>query len=387
MAMPSIEEEDAIINVTQAREPNWDPKCCIYRVPQRLRNVNKKAYTPKLISIGPVHHNNGELKGMQEQKEICSNVFFSRICKSQDEFKCVIKKNEDEIRRCYAGGISQPKDFLDIILLDSIFIIELFLRNYEGQRDEMDYILSKSCLKNGIMQDLILLENQLPFFILDRLYDQSGFTGIRKGFLTVACNFFFDHKELSIDEMRGVRHFTDLQRHFYHPPKRRFAEHPTGQPHSATKLNTRGLIFEKLEPQGQKQEKNSLDEKRYLLYIKFKDNSKICPCICRWPTVCLKSFPSLKRLQTRLLIPEFVVDNGTEELFRNLMALEQCHYPDDAYICDYIKLLDFLINSEEDVELLIDKRIIVNLLGSNTEVAKMINRLLREIVETKSYYS
>ena len=77
---------------------------------------------------------------MQEQKEIYSNVFFSRICKSQDEFKCVIKKNEDEIRRCYAGGISQPKDFLDIILLDSIFIIELFLRNYEGQKDEMDYI-------------------------------------------------------------------------------------------------------------------------------------------------------------------------------------------------------------------------------------------------------
>ena len=144
--------------------------------------------------------------------------------------------------------------------------------------------------------------------------------------------------------MRGVRHFTDLQRHFYHPPKRRFAEHPTGQPHCATKLNTRGLIFKKLEPQGQKQEKTSLDEKRYLLHIKFKDNSKICPCInCKWPTVCLKSFPSLKRLQTRLLIPEFVVDNRTEELFRNLMALEQCHYPGDAYICDYIKLLDFLI--------------------------------------------
>ena len=188
--------------------------------------------------------------------------------------------------------------------------------------------------------------------------------------------------------MRGVRHFTDLQRHFYHPPKRRFAEHPTGQPHCATKLNTRWLIFEKLEPQGQKQEKNSSDEKRYLLHIKFKDNSKICPCInCKWPTVCLKSFPSLKRLQTRLLIPEFVVDNRTEELFRNLMALEQCHYPGDAYICDYIKLLDFLINSEEDVELLVDKRIIVNLLGSNTEVAKMINRLCREIVGTKSYYS
>ena len=29
--------------------PQWADKCCIYRVPQRLRLVNKDAYTPKLI--------------------------------------------------------------------------------------------------------------------------------------------------------------------------------------------------------------------------------------------------------------------------------------------------------------------------------------------------
>nr|POF14550.1 upf0481 protein [Quercus suber] len=69
------------------------------------------------------------------------------------------------------------------------------------------------------------------------------------------------------------------------------------------------------------------------------------------------------------------------------MALEQCHYPDEAYICNYIKQLDFLINREEDVELLVDKKIIVNSLGSNHAVAKMINNLCREIVGTKSYYS
>ncbi|XP_050282415.1 UPF0481 protein At3g47200-like [Quercus robur] len=397
MAMPIWGKKDTIIDVTQAREPNWDPKCCIYRVPQRLRNVNKNAYTPKLISIGPVHRNNGELKDMQMWKESYLKEFFSRISKAQKEFACIIEKNEDEIRRCYAVEISLPekKDFVRMILLDSIFIIELFLRN-EDQKYGKDYILSKQCLKDGIMQDLILLENQLPFFILDRLYDQSGITGCHKCFLTLACKYFFDRKklptdkELSTDEMKGVKHFTDLYRQFYHPPKHGIIgdQNTDQQPHSATKLDNAGLKLEKWEPNDQKQKKYSLEEKRCLLDIQFKPSSACCPRInCPWPTVCLKKFPSLKHFQIRLVIPEFVVHDRIEEIFRNLMALEQCHYPDEAYICNYIELLDFLINREEDVELLVDKKIIVNSLGSNRAVAKMINNLCREIVGTKSYYS
>ncbi|KAK4592759.1 hypothetical protein RGQ29_017060 [Quercus rubra] len=395
MAMPICEKNDTIIDITQPREPNRDPKCCIYRVPKRLHNVNKKAYTPKLISIGPVHRNNDELKDMQGLKENYLEVFFCLTGKSWEDFEYIIKKNEDEIRHCYAVEISQPKDFVNMILLDSIFIIELFLRNYEDPKDEKDYILSNPCLKDGIMQDLILLENQLPFFILDRLYDLSGFTGIRKGFLTLACKYFFDRKklpddkELSTDEMKGVKHFTDLYRRVYHPSKHEIREQNIDQqPHSATELDNAGLIFEKWEPTDKKQKKYSLEEKRWLLNIRYEDNSDCCPCInCSWPTVCLENFPSLKRFQIRLVIPEFVVHDRIEEIFQNLMALEQCHYPDEDYICYYIKLLDFLIYREEDVELLADKKIIFNSLGSNHAVAKMINNLCREIVGTKSYYS
>ena len=55
------------------------------------------------------------------------------------------------------------------------------------------------------------------------------------------------------------------------------------------------------------------------------------------------------------------------------MALEQCHYPFETYICNYIVLLDFLIDTKEDVELLDQKKIIVNWLGSNKAVAIMVN--------------
>ena len=80
------------------------------------------------------------------------------------------------------------------------------------------------------------------------------------------------------------------------------------------------------------------------------------------------------------------VEDSTECLFRNLMALEQCHYPLEAYICNYFALLDYLIDTREDVELLVEKKIIVNRLGSNEAVAKIVNTLALEITETGSCY-
>ena len=90
--------------------------------------------------------------------------------------------------------------------------------------------------------------------------------------------------------------------------------------------------------------------------------------------------------QTFLYVPQFLVEDKTESFFRNLMALEQCHYPSEAYICNYICLLDYLINTREDVELLVDKKIIINMLGSNEGIATMVNKLGLEIVETSSCY-
>ena len=49
-------------------------------------------------------------------------------------------------------------------------------------------------------------------------------------------------------------------------------------------------------------------------------------------------------------------------------------------------LLDFLINTREDVELLVEKGIIVNKLGSNKAVSIMVNKLGLEIEQKRSRY-
>ncbi|XP_030966706.1 UPF0481 protein At3g47200-like isoform X6 [Quercus lobata] len=334
--MPTSYAEETIIDISLFREPNWDPDCCIYKVPKRLRNVKNAAYTPKLILIGPVHHNREEpedMKIMETLKKRYFMKFFSRTKKIQEDFEKIVEEKKDKIRHCYAEEIPLPegKNFVDMILLDSIFIIELFLRS-DAKEEENDYILSKPWLKDGVRQDLILLENQ---------------------------------------------------RYFFRPPNQKPGD-PIEHRHSATKLEMAGLIF---------QTQKGPEKKRSLLNVqiqKCNKLSKIFPCFnCSWLwrcIPCLKKIPYLKRMQTHLVVPHFVVDNKTEDLFRNLMALEQCHYPKEAYICNYILLLDFLINNKDDVELLVEEGIIVHSLGSNEAVAEMVNKLGHEIVEVNSYY-
>ena len=45
-------------------------------------------------------------------------------------------------------------------------------------------------------------------------------------------------------------------------------------------------------------------------------------------------------------------------------------------------LLDYLVNSEEDVELLVEKKIIINSLRSNKAFATMVSKLGLEILAT-----
>jgi len=79
-----------------------------------------------------------------------------------------------------------------------------------------------------------------------------------------------------------------------------------------------------------------------------------------------------------LKIPRVTLDDCPKLNARNLIALEQCHYPNKAYVTDDFLMLHFLIKSEKDVNLLSRKGILVNGLGNNN--ATFINSLGTSIV-------
>ncbi|KAI5344885.1 hypothetical protein L3X38_012762 [Prunus dulcis] len=70
----------------------------------------------------------------------------------------------------------------------------------------------------------------------------------------------------------------------------------------------------------------------------------------------------------------------------NVRALEQFLYPDSAYICEYFLFIDKLVDTVEDVNLLIESGVLVNKIGCNETVANLINKLCVQITDDVSCY-
>ncbi|RDX83785.1 UPF0481 protein, partial [Mucuna pruriens] len=383
-------------------------ECSIYKVPCNLREENKEAYNPRCISIGPIHLGKKELEPMQEHKLRYYHFFCTRVSNEQamKNYKKKLNSKEQEIRQCYANkfDISNEK-FVDMMLLDAVFIMELLLTNCprsnssnptESVPDRLnnDLISKQSWLRRNITRDMILLENQIPFFVLQILYDDVVPVKNKKqdGFFNLAFEYFalYDTQMNFSDETKkqylcclsntskepcnsttrdtSPKHFTDLIRNSYLIPTHE--NKWVGTDHvlrTATKLQESGLSFEKV-------------EKRRLLDINFERK----PILSFF--LCFGCFPCMKHCKARFRIPQLKVNHTTECVFRNLIAFEQCHYPDKPYICNYVSLIDSLIHTRLDVELLVEKEVIVHELGSDKEVATLVNGLSKHVVTNSTRY-
>ncbi|PRQ27161.1 hypothetical protein RchiOBHm_Chr6g0302351 [Rosa chinensis] len=148
---------------------------CIFRVPPRLQLVCEKAYAPQIVSIGPLHHHGKEaLKAMEEHKRRYLKYFLGRTNLSLMQYIEKIKNiREAKLRSCYLETIELKSDeFVKIILVDAIFVIHEFLFRYWHPKllDESDCIFGEPMMTYDIWMDLLVLENQLPFFILEDLF-------------------------------------------------------------------------------------------------------------------------------------------------------------------------------------------------------------------------
>lgn len=223
-------------------------------------------------------------------------------------------------------------------------------------------------LRKGIEQDLILLENQLPYFVLLKLYEkfeQSSSSTIP--FTDLALKFFSIESSCDKPETSTALHLTDLMRIFLLPienPDSKAFANVYHYPCSATKLDTAGIEFvlaEENTPLTQIETRTT----KLQLYL---------PCI-----------PSPKPLKFK--IPEFKVKDETDCVLRNIMAFEQCHYLyDKPYVCSYVLLMHKLIKSSEDVDFLMEKKIIRHLVGVQ-DVVQLLGALSTHIGIPKSYYA
>ncbi|XP_022743827.1 UPF0481 protein At3g47200-like [Durio zibethinus] len=370
----------------------------IYKVPYPLREKNEKAYEPNVISIGPDHRGKERLKSMEVIKRHCFNRMIKQRKDEAKKFVSAMKDMEKKVREFYEQPLEciDSDTFVEMMVLDGCFIVLLFQLN--------DYLVNILCkMKKGthdeIFYDLLLVENQLPFFVLLKLYDMIKTSSVE--FPTLVFSFYSKGllpgpgichpgrfpKPVSIKHLLGfvngcwlpsepeveaevkaketiaqcLRKFICCRgkqvvqrlRNFIYRGREQEEEGSNRSwkfIRSATELEEAGINFEK-KVWKQKEGLETELKKMSLFDVEFTDDGT-------------------------LKIPILRVEDNTERILRNFLAHEQfLRSSKSTYVGDYVMLMDNLINSGKDVQLLCKQGIVVNCLGDDEVVAQMFNKL------------
>ncbi|KAF5464941.1 hypothetical protein F2P56_014978 [Juglans regia] len=149
-------------------------ECCMFKVHEQLRKVNEKAYKPMLLAIGPYNYHGKVGQGLMEEHKLCylKQMLERKNERSVEVYIRTLRELEERARNCYAEDISLTTfEFVEMMLLDGCFIIEFFRKcQMCNLRDKHDPIFRISWILPTVTRDLLLFENQLPFFVLTKLF-------------------------------------------------------------------------------------------------------------------------------------------------------------------------------------------------------------------------
>ncbi|KAL7238392.1 hypothetical protein ACSBR2_004482 [Camellia fascicularis] len=346
-------------------------KMSIYKVPNKLVKIKEDAYTPSIVSIGPFHRHNKELQAFNENKRRYMLLLFMRISKPAllilEKCAIAILALEGDVRRCYSETIDLDNhQLVEMLLVDGCFILELFLRqsNIDKYKDKVvNPIINNARTIVTLQHDLALLENQIPFFVLQKLFDtikehipQTSFT--EHNVDKLALLFFKSALGLSNQAIQSTsselsgEHLLDILHNFYLPTSDESPEnmHKSHLP-----------ISDNINDDGDRQASQTTGFKNCVTGlleagIQFQPNINVD---------AEEIFLHIKYLKGVIKMPALRIHKATESIFRNLIAFEQCSIVTSHCITSYVFLMSSLLSSSHDAEILHHKNIIkYDLIGS-----------------------
>ncbi|KAF0923108.1 hypothetical protein E2562_003331 [Oryza meyeriana var. granulata] len=143
------------------------------RVPAHLRDANSDAYTPRFVSIGPLHRGDARRLGAGERLKMAYlHSLISRGHTDQarqlaviQDYLRVVATREREARAFYSEDVDMyAEEFIQMLVLDGCFIVEHLVNVAIGREEPSLHATPFGPVQLSI--DLILAENQIPFFVL-----------------------------------------------------------------------------------------------------------------------------------------------------------------------------------------------------------------------------
>ncbi|RLM68992.1 UPF0481 protein [Panicum miliaceum] len=381
-----VEEMEELLPGTDllAEKARWS-KPSIYRVPEWIKGMmtdNSPAYWPWLVSLGPFHHGEPDLLPMEEHKRRAVLHLVKRSGKPLLDFVAAVEKVADELLDAYQGLDEKWREssrdrFVQMMVMDGCFLLELMkatkppgssVKEDESPRaaavclssaplkddqwgdyapnDPVFSAHSNHILWPAIRSDVIVMENQLPLLVLQRLLAVERGTSPEPAEINrmVVSYLYYCSCEGTPTGKLGLHPLDILHRSICAP-----------QPDAQHQGGDSASFEEDCMPSAKE-----LREARVL----FKNSNT-------------HLIDAINFRNGVLSMPEFKAYGHTENLFLNLFAFEQLH-PDTGYeVLSYMFIMVGLIESERDVALLRSRGIMRNMLSSDKELVEMFNMLGR----------
>ncbi|KAM3206225.1 hypothetical protein ACQJBY_061724 [Aegilops geniculata] len=367
--------------MTASRVPR-PPRPEIYRVPEMFLAADKNAYQPRFLSLGPYHCGDCATDEMRRNDEVKPESLDTAIEEggpSVEEYMKVVASIEADARRCYDRDITMEWDaFCRMLLLDGFQLMALleWLGHEDvppeaaaspGDNDTQEECRPKTAALSSMGHDLMMLENQIPLFVVDKMY---------------CLRYGIGETETAGREAVSELAWRTIGNIMYGVPSS--SPHP---PAPAKCQHLVQLCHVYLEPTDIHKSLGSCEDygrfrratEYYEAGVKFRplyagaDKSARCPLL------------DVTFSNGVLRMAHHKVDERTNYILRNVLVYEQ-RYHDTAtsgatgYVTAYVVFMSQLLGGPEDVALLSRRRVIEHHLGNDAEVCAMFRGLAQGLV-------
>ncbi|PWA83170.1 hypothetical protein CTI12_AA170660 [Artemisia annua] len=375
----------------------------IYRVQNILRNVNRLSYNPRVLSIGPFHKKNRNFKRFEANKVSYVRNLFRRLNSPRDEAmkECIkqVLERIDQIKSCYEGGVEEDyqnntsNKFAEMMVIDGCFILEIIYVSYKKYDSHSFFDINLVSLY--VKHDLVLLENQIPFFVLEDLFRCTiSLIDPSLSLVTLVLKFLedinpFSDKKLvdNIPADTNHDHILGLLQKCYQPmglhDQECLRESKPMDAAETSRPDHEGLRESKVTAL---LSYSAADLSR--AGVKFAPNKNGKSILTMEFKVSRLPFNFFLMGKPTFFMPVLTIEDYTESFFRNLIAYEQFTPATSKHITSYAFAMDCLLDSQEDVHKVIDSKVFINNLGSTKQASNLFNSICKEItVKDFSYES
>ncbi|KAJ3673318.1 hypothetical protein LUZ60_006692 [Juncus effusus] len=311
-----------------------------------------------------------------------------------------MRELEGRIRCSYSEEIrmSSP-DLAEMMMLDGCFILHLVLKETENvdmndSNEDWTQVLGRCWIWNLVRYDLLLLENQIPFFVVRELYSIFKSAKERTADILMFENKWKQRVNLEITEEQA-NDIIELER-----GQERGNDIVNGVQNEYILVKGSLKLFSTLHPCKTNTyftfKADQVHHLLHLIYLSILESLEPLPAtppvkeMPNWVPSAkelqetgvqfkkkqdAKSFLDIKFTKGVIEIPPLQIYDYSDSLFRNLIAFEQC-YPDTKWhVTAYAAFMDCLINTPDDMRLLHLAGVVTNRMTVDQNAANFFSSL------------